>query len=62
MTKYQLDHFKHKVRRQFDPLIEEHELLVKQYRTAATNKVVGKLAKKWVLIKYWISLKRQMPL
>ena len=46
MTKYQLDHFKTKVRRQFDPLIEEHELLVKQYRTAATNKVVGKLAKK----------------
>ena len=46
MTKYQLDHFKHKVRRQFDPLIEEHELLVKQYRTEATNKVVGKLAKK----------------
>ena len=46
MTKYQLDHFKSKVRRQFDPLIEEHELLVKQYRTEATNKVMGKLAKK----------------
>ena len=46
MTKYQLDHFKYKVKRQFDPLIEEHELLVKQYRTEATNKVVGKLAKK----------------
>ena len=46
MTKYQLDHFKYKVRRQFDPLIDEHELLVKQYRTEATNKVVGKLAKK----------------
>ena len=46
MTKYQLDHFKHKVRRQFDPLIDEHELLVKQYRTEATNKVVSKLAKK----------------
>ena len=46
MTKYQLDHFKQKVRRQFDPLIDEHELLVKQYRTEATNKVVGKLAKK----------------
>ena len=29
MTKYQLDHFKEKVRRQFDPLIEEQELLVK---------------------------------
>ena len=46
MTKYQLDHFKQKVRRQFDPLIDEHELLVKQYRTEATNKVVSKLAKK----------------
>jgi len=46
MTKYQLDHFKDKVERQFDPLIDEHELLVKQYRTEATNKVVGKLAKK----------------
>ena len=46
MTKYQLDHFKQKVRRQFDPLIDEHELLVKQYRTEATNKVVGRLAKK----------------
>ena len=46
MTKYQLDHFKSKVRRQFDPLIDEQGLLVKQYRTEATNKVVGKLAKK----------------
>ena len=46
MTKYQLDHFKEKVRRQFNPLVEEQELLVKQYRTEATNKVVGKLAKK----------------
>ena len=33
MTKYQLDHFKQKVKRHFDPLIEEQELLVKQYRT-----------------------------
>jgi hypothetical protein len=46
MTKYQLDHFKQKVRRHFDPLIEEQELLVKQYRTEATRKIVGKLAKK----------------
>ena len=46
MTKYQLDHFKEKVRRNFDPLIEEQELLVKQYRTEATEKIVGKLAKK----------------
>ena len=46
MTKYQLDHFKKKVRRNFDPLIEEQELLVKQYRAEATEKIVSKLAKK----------------
>ena len=46
MTKYQLDHFKSKVRRNFEPLIKEQELLVKQYRTEATEKIVGKLAKK----------------
>ena len=46
MTKYQLDHFKSKVRRNFNPLIEEQELLVKQYRADATEKIVGKLAKK----------------
>ena len=46
MTKYQLDHFKSKVKRNFDPMIEEQELLVKQYRAEATEKIVGKLAKK----------------
>jgi hypothetical protein len=46
MTKYQLDHFKEKVKRNFEPLIEEQELLVKQYKAEATEKVVGKLAKK----------------
>ena len=46
MTKYQLDHFREKVRRNFNPLIEEQELLVKQYRAEATEKIVGKLAKK----------------
>jgi len=46
MTKYQLDHFKSKVRRNFDPLIEEQELLVKQYRADATSQIVGRLAKK----------------
>ena len=46
MTKYQLEHFKDKVRRNFEPLIKEQELLVKQYRTEATEKIVGKLAKK----------------
>ena len=46
MTKYQLDHFKAKVRKNFNPLIEEQELLVKQYRAEATERVVSKLAKK----------------
>jgi len=46
MTKYQLDHFQSKVKGHFDPLIEEQELLVKQYRTEATKRIVGKLAKK----------------
>mgnify|MGYP003110049515 FL=1 len=46
MTKTQLDHFKGKVRRNFNPLIEEQELLVKQYRAEATDKIIGKLAKK----------------
>ena len=46
MTKYQLDHFKSKVKRNFNPLIEEQELLVKQYRAEATEKIIGKLAKK----------------
>ena len=46
MTKYQLEHFKRKVRRNFDPLIEEQELLVKQYRAEATEKIVSRLAKK----------------
>ena len=52
MTKYQLDHFRQKVKRNFDPLIEEQELLVKQFRTDATKRIVGKLAKKWAQIKY----------
>ena len=46
MTKYQLDHFKEKVRRQFDPLIEDQELLVRQFKTKATDVAVQKLAKK----------------
>ena len=46
MTKYQLDHFRDKVRRQFEPMIREQELLVKQYKTEATDKAVSKLSKK----------------
>ena len=46
MTKYQLDHFRDKVKRQFNPMIDEQELLVKQYKTDATDKAVSKLSKK----------------
>jgi hypothetical protein len=46
MTKYQLEHFESKVKRNFDPLIAEQELLVKQFRTEATKRIVGKLSKK----------------
>ena len=46
MTKYQLDHFKDKVKRQFNPMIDEQELLVKQFKTEATDKAVEKLSKK----------------
>ena len=46
MTKYQLEHFENKVNRYFQPLISEQQLLIKQYRTEATNNVVKKLARK----------------
>ena len=46
MTKYQLDHFKDKVKGQFNPMIDEQELLVKQFKTEATDKAVSKLSKK----------------
>ena len=46
MTKYQLDHFRDKVNRQFEPLIKDQELLVKQFMTEATDKAVDKLSKK----------------
>ena len=58
MTKYQLDHFESKVRRQFDPLIEDQELLVKQYTTQATNKAVAKLSKKMGADKIIANFKR----
>ena len=40
------DHFKAKIRRNLDPLIEEQKLLVRQYITTMTNKAVKKLAAK----------------
>ena len=46
MTKYQLEHFRSKVKRNLNPLIEEQELLVKQYTTEATDKASKKLAVK----------------
>ena len=46
MTKYQLEHFKNKVNRQFQPYIEEQELIVKQFRTEAVDHAVKGLAKK----------------
>ena len=36
MTKYQLDHFRDKVKRQFNPMIQDQELLVKQFIFAFT--------------------------
>ena len=44
MTKYQLEHFGDKVKRRLNPLIEEQELLVKQFTTEATDKASKKLA------------------
>ena len=46
MQKWQMEHFEDKVKRQFNPLIEDQELLIRQYKTDATNKAVDKLAKK----------------
>ncbi len=46
MTKYQLVHFKDKIERNLNPLIEEQELLVKQFTTEATDKASKKLAVK----------------
>jgi len=44
MTKYQLEHFGDKVKRRLNPLIEDQELLVKQFTTEATDKASKKLA------------------
>ena len=46
MPKYKVEHYESKIRRHFDPLIEEQELLVKQYKTEATDRIVVKLSKK----------------
>ena len=46
MTKYQLDHFRDKVKRELNPLIEQQELLVRQYISQATDTAQKKLASK----------------
>jgi len=46
MPKYKVEHYESKIRRHFDPLIEEQELLVKQFKTEATKRIVDKLSKK----------------
>ena len=46
MPKYKVEHYERKIRRHFDPLIEEQELLVKQFKTDATKRIVEKLSKK----------------
>ena len=46
MPKYKVEHYESKIRRHFNPLIEEQELLVKQFKTDATKRIVGKLSKK----------------
>ena len=46
MPKYKVEHYEKKIRRHFDPLIEEQELLIKQYKTDATDRIVVKLSKK----------------
>ena len=46
MPKYKVEHYESKIRRHFDPLIEEQELLVKQFKTDATKRIVEKMSKK----------------
>ena len=58
MPKYKVEHYESKIRRHFDPLISEQELLVKQYRTEATKRIVGKLSKKMGADKIMIAFKK----
>ena len=46
MPKYKVEHYESKIRRHFDPLISEQERGVKQFKTEATKRIVGKLSKK----------------
>ena len=58
MPKYKVEHNEKKIRRHFDPLVEEQELLVKQYRTEATKRIVSKLSKKMGADKIMIPFKK----
>ena len=58
MPKYKVEHYEKKIRRHFDPLVEEQELLVKQYRTEATKRIVGKLSKKMGADKILLAFKK----
>lgn len=56
-TKFQLDHYKQKMNRIFNPQIDQAELLVRQHVTKATDLAAGKLAKKMGADKYIKALK-----
>ena len=58
MPKYKVEHYEDKIKRHFDPLIEEQELLVKQFKTDATKRIVGKLSKKMGADKIMIAFKK----
>ena len=58
MPKYKVEHYEKKIRRHFNPLIEEQELLVKQFKTEATARIVSKLAKKMGADKIMSAFKR----
>ena len=46
LMKWEIDHLEQKVRSKVDPLIEQAELMVKQFKTIETNKAVNILSKK----------------
>jgi len=46
LMKWEIDHLERKVHKKVDPLIEDQELLIKQFKTEATKRAVDKLSKK----------------
>ena len=59
MQKWQMEHFEDKVKRQFNPLIEDQELLIRQFRTRQQMLQLINLLKKWVQIKSLMILGKQ---